>query len=200
MIGILGCFAAIITDIIGVIVVEKHNPISQTISALAIEKYAWIQDSGLDFFAAGLIACAVGLYVWNLNGTRWKIGTFLLFLLGIDVLLIAEHNKYAGRPGVGANIHIYCVYALGLLFTALTLLLAFGLRKVALKWYRFSIGTSIVWAFLAPIFFLVPTNIDGAYERFISLIMISWVAVISWLLIEKGRGKLPNTNSIMRLR
>lgn len=192
VIGIIGCFAAIASNIIGVIVVEDHNPISQTISALAIEKYAWIQDIGLDMFATGLIACALGLYVWNLNGIRWKIGNFLLLLLGIDIYIIAEHNKYAGRPGVGANIHIYCVYALGLLFTALTLLLAFGLRKVGRNWYRFSIGTSIFWIVLAPIFFFVPTNIDGAYERFISLIMITWVAAISWLLIKKGRGKLYN--------
>lgn len=121
--------AAIAGNIIGIIVLEKHDPISETISALAIEKYAWIQDIGLDFFATGLIACAVGLYAWNLNGAKWKIGNFLLLLLGVDIVLIAEHNQYAGRPGVGAAIHIYCVYALALLFTLITLLLAFGLQN-----------------------------------------------------------------------
>ena len=189
-VGLFGCVAVITTDIVGIIVVESHNPISDTISALAIEKAAWIQDIGLDFYAAGIIACAVGLYRWNLGGKKWKIGTVLLGLLGIDIVLIAEHNQYAGRPGVGANIHIYCVYALAILFASSTLLLAFGLRKLARNWYLYSMGTAISWTVLAPIFFFVPTGIDGAYERFISLITIAWVAAISWLLIRKGKGKL----------
>ena len=191
IIGIFGCFSVIIANIIGVIVVENHNPISETISALAITKYAWIQDLGLNLYAAAMIACAIALYGWNLSGLRWKIAAVLLGLLGIDVILIAEHNQYAGRPGVGASIHIQCVYALAVLFAAITLLLSFGLRRVGRNWYRYSMGTAIVWTVLAPIFFFVPTNIDGAYERFISLITISWVAAISWLLIKKGRGQLP---------
>ena len=196
IIGIFGCISVIVADIIGIIVVEKHNPISETISALAITKSAWIQDLGLDFYAAAAIACAIGLYAWNLEGMRWKIAAILLGLLGVDIILIAEHNQYAGRPGVGAAIHIYCVYALAVLFALVTLLFSFGLRKVGRNWYRYSMGTAIVWTVLAPIFFFVPTNIDGAYERFISLITISWVAAISWLLIKKGRGQLPNKPSV----
>lgn len=190
IIGIFGCFSAIFTDIVGIILVENHNPISETISALAIKKYAWIQDTGLVLYAVAMMACAIALYAWNLGKTRWKIGTFLLGLLGIDVVLIALHNQYAGREGVGASIHIQCVYALAILFTALTLLLSFGLRRIGRNWYRYSIGTTIVWTVLAPIFFFVPTNIDGAYERFISLITLAWVAAMSWLLIKRGQGKL----------
>ena len=189
-IGILGCLSVIVADIIGIIVVEEHNPISETISALAITKYAWIQDTGLDLYALAMFACAIGLFVWNLGDWRWKTASILLGLLGIDVILIAEHNQYAGREGVGASIHIQCVYALAVLFAAITVLASFGLRKVSKSWYRYSMGTSIVWIILAPIFFFVPDNIDGAYERFISLITISWVAAISWLLIKKGRGQL----------
>ena len=196
IIGIFGCISVIVADIIGIIVVEKHNPISETISALAITKSAWIQDLGLDFYAAAAIACAIGLYAWNLEGMRWKIAAILLGLLGVDIILIAEHNQYAGRPGVGAAIHIYCVYALAVLFALITLLFSFGLRKVGRNWYRYSMVTAIVWTVLAPIFFFVPTNIDGAYERFISLITISWVGAISWLLIKRGRGQLPNKASM----
>ncbi|PZD74769.1 hypothetical protein C1752_00613 [Acaryochloris thomasi RCC1774] len=188
-IGLVGCIAAIATDFIGIIVVEKHNPISDTISSLAIEKAAWIQDTGLDLFAAGLIACAIALYAWHLGKTKWKAGTLMLALLGIDVLLIAEHNKYAGREDVsGAAIHIYCVYALGILFTLVPLLLAFGLRKVSRKWFRLSLGTAIAWGILSPIFFFIPTSWDGIYERFLSLIMIGWVAAISVLLFQRGQG------------
>ena len=196
IVGIFGCLSVIIADIIGIIVVEKHNPISETISALAITKSAWIQDLGLDLYAVAMFACAIGLYQWNLGGLRWKIASILLGLLGIDIILIAEHNQYAGREGIGASIHIQCVYALAVLFAAITFLASFSLRRVGRNWYRYSMGTALVWVVLAPIFFFVPTSINGAYERFISLITISWVAAISWLLIRRGQGKLTNKISV----
>lgn len=37
-----------------------------------------------------------------------------------------------------------------------------------------------MWIVLSPIFFFIPSSQDGAYERFISLIMIAWVSLISW--------------------
>lgn len=191
LLGLFGCISAVATNLIGSAVVNSHNPISETISNLAITEYAWIQDSGLDLFALGLVACAVGLYAWQLGDIKWTIGNLMLGLLGVDVWLIAEHNKYAGREDVsGMAIHIYCVYVLGILFTLLTLLMAFGLRKVSRSWYRFSLGISIIWTILAPIFFFVPNTWDGAYERFIALIMVTWVAGMSWLLIQRGRRKV----------
>lgn len=187
IVGLLGCFGVIAANVIGIFVVEQHNPFSETISKLAIGKYAWIQDFGLDLFAAAILATAIGLYTLRLEQIRWKIGTALLVLLSIDVVLIAEHNQYAGREGVGAAIHIQCVYALGLLFALATLLLAFGLRNVSRAWYRFSLGISIVWTVLGPIFFWVPNSWDGAFERFVALIMVAWFVAVSWLLLQWGR-------------
>ncbi|KAI9132269.1 hypothetical protein ON05_001970 [Acaryochloris sp. CCMEE 5410] len=127
---------------------------------------------------------------------KWKVGTAMLMLLGIDVLLISEHNKYAGRADIsGAAIHIYCVYALGILFTLIPILLAFGLRNVHPRWFTFSLGIGIAWAILSPIFFFVPTAWDGAYERFLALLMISWVIAISWLLFWRGNGGLSRISS-----
>jgi hypothetical protein len=191
ILGMLGCLGAIAANIAGIIVVERHDPIRETISKLAIGKYAWIQDLGLDLLAVALVALAVGLYAWNLGQWRWKMGAALLVLLGVDVILIAEHNQYAGREGVGASIHIYCVYALGLLFALSTLLLAFGLRKIGRRWFRFSLGTSMIWTILGPIFFFVPTSWDGAYERFVALIMLTWVVAISWLLVRQANRQRP---------
>lgn len=190
VIGLLGCFGAIAANIVGIILVEQHNPISK----LAIGKHAWIQDLGLDLFAGTILATAIGLYTLRLEPIRWKIGTALLVLLSIDVVLIAEHNQYAGRAGVGASIHIQCVYALGLLFALATFLLAFGLHKVSRIWYRFSLGISILWTVLGPIFFWVPTRWDGAFERFVALIMVTWFAAISWLLMIRA-SKLANRYS-----
>lgn len=152
--------------------------------------YAWIQDLGLDLFAFGMVACAIALSKWRINKVKWKIGTLLLFLLGIDIILIAEHNKYAGREGIGSAIHLQCVIVMAVLFTLTAILLASGLRKANRIWYRYSMGTAIFWMVLSPIFFIVPTQIDGAYERFIAMIMVSWVAAISWILIQHGQGRL----------
>ena len=189
-IGLCGCFSAIITDFIGILVVEEHNPMSETISSLAITNHAWIQDSGLTLFSFGMIACAIALSKWKIKETKWKIGTLTLFLLGISIVLIAQRHKYAGREGIGTAFHLQFVIVMAILFTLTCILLASGLRQAGQNWYRYSMATAIFWLVLSPIFFIVPTKIDGAYERLIALIMIAWVAAISWLLVKHGRGKL----------
>ena len=55
VIGILGCVAVLATDLIGIALHEAHNPIKNTISMLAIGKYGWIQDLGLDILAIGFL-------------------------------------------------------------------------------------------------------------------------------------------------
>ena len=85
-IGLFGCIAAVVTDIIGIIVVEKHNPISETISALAITKYAWIQDLGLNLFALGLDSlCNRTIYVEsqrrNLENRSFSLIFYLVSIL-----------------------------------------------------------------------------------------------------------------------
>lgn len=184
--GLFGCVSVVLTDIIGAIAVDGYNPISQTISELAITQRAWIQDTGLNLFALSFAACALGLYKLKLGRYGWNAGVILLFLLAIDILLISEHDKYAGREGVGQAIHIYLVYALGVLFALAPIFLAFGLRKLGRAWSRFSWGTAVAWGMLSPIFFIVPDRWDGAYERLVSLIMIGWVCLISWLLLRQG--------------
>lgn len=190
ILGLVGCAGVLIAQIAGIIVVEDHNPISETISKLAIGEHAWIQDLGLDFFGGAAIACGVGLYAWNLGDYKWKIGALALVVIGVDVILIAEHNQYAGRPGRGAAIHIYLVYAFGLLFALSSFLLSFGLGRLSSNWQRFSMGTAIVWLVLAPIFFFIPTGWDGAYERFLGVLVLVWTVAISRLLIRRGSGRL----------
>ena len=110
----------------------------------------------------------------------------MLFLLSVDILVISEYDTYADTNSFGASVHLVCVIILGVLFTLAPILTAFGLRKVGRKWYLFSLGTAFVWAPLSAVFFLTPTAWDGAYERFLSLIVISWVSAVSWLLVQAG--------------
>ncbi len=191
LIGLAGSAMVVLANLIGIIVRDGYNPIAQTISDLAIGDYAWIQDYGLDAYAVALLACAVGLYRWRAGGKWWEGTAILLLLLAFDIVLIAEHNQYAGRPGRGAAIHLQLVYILGLLFTLIPLSFALGARTLSKRWFRFSLGITIAWLVGGPVFFFVPDGWDGGFERLVGLLMFAWTAAISWLLIQEGQGNAP---------
>lgn len=178
VIGILGCLGVLSGDIIGIIVHEAHNPIGNTISMLAIGKYGWIQDWGLDILAVGFLALALGLFTWKRSGTKWIISLILLVLIAVDIILIAEHNQYAGRPGY--TIHRKLVYAFALLFPALLILISFDLKNVKPYLKKFSFWIAGLWLVFAPLMPLMPTNIEGAYERLVSSMVVIWLGIVSY--------------------
>ncbi len=185
-IGLFGCVSVVATDIIGAAVVNGYNPIKQTISTLAINERAWIQDVGLNLFAASFAACSVGFGIMDLGGIRWKIGSILLFLLAANILVISEFDTYADASSFGSTVHLACVVILGILFILAPWLTAFGLKQVSRSYYLYSLATAGIWGALSFVFFLIPTRWDGAYERFIAMIVIAWVAAVSWLLFTQG--------------
>lgn len=193
IIGLVGCGVSVITNIVGIILMDGHNPISDTISALAAGEHGWIQDLGLHVFAVGLLACAVGLYTWRLGGLRWNIGVALLVVLALDIFLLAGYNEYGDGDIEGVEIHIYLVYVLGIGFALTAWLLAYGLQRLNRNWGRFSGGIAVAWTVLSPPFLMLNTGIDGAYERFLAAMLLAWVAFIAWLLLQEGRGELPET-------
>ena len=144
-IGIVGCLTAIVTDLIAGLIVNDYSPISETISDLAAGQRSWILDSGLQIFAVGIIACAIGLYVWNLDKdrTRWTIASILLALIGLDIVIIARYNVYGNGDPSGVEIHIYLVYFLGIAFALTTWLFARGFGHLSQFWSRFSISIGI---------------------------------------------------------
>jgi len=188
--GIIGWFggaAVLIADLVGIILVERHNPVADTISQLAIGEYAWIQDLGLDLFALAFLAIAVGLFLVQSGDWKWKVGLLLLILLAVDVVLIAEHNQYAGQQNQKGDIHMYCVYVLYGLFGLACLLLAAGFKQFGKQWFSVSIGIGLSWFALGPIFLLIPDRWDGAYERGVALLMVGWVVVVAYLLTTTRR-------------
>lgn len=189
-IGIFGCISVVITDIIGALVVDGYNPITQTISNLAITEKAWIQDVGLNLFSASFAACGVGFLMLNLGGLRWKAGSSLLLLLAVDILIISEYDTYADADSFGATVHLACVIVLGVLFILAPWLTAFGLKHISRNHYLYSLATAGIWGAFSFVFFLIPTGWDGAYERALSLIVIAWVALASWMLLNQGIRRL----------
>lgn len=187
-IGIFGIISVVLTDIVGSIVLDDYNPVKQTISNLAIGEAAWIQDVGLNFFAASFAACGIGFLILNMGGWKWKTGSSLLFVLAADILIISEFDKYADLNSFGSTVHLACVIILAITFTLALVLTASGLSNVEQSWRPFNLVVAFIWAVLAPIFFIISTDWDGAYERFLSLIVIVWIARASMMLCKQGSG------------
>lgn len=181
-IAIFGSFAVIASDIIGIIVHEKHDPISDTISMLAIGKYGWIQDWGLDILALGYFALALGLFIWKRNGVKWLISLVILVLISVVLILIAEHNQYAGRPGY--NIHRELVYILAGFFLIVTILISFDLKSLFPYLKKFSLWIALLWIILAPLQPFIPDTLDGAYERLICSLLVIWPTLVSYRLYK----------------
>ncbi|UIJ73332.1 DUF998 domain-containing protein [Aurantimonas sp. HBX-1] len=188
IVGMVGAVAVVVANLAGIIVVDAHNPISETISALAVGRYAWIQDVGLYGFASALVACGIGFFRWRLGHLRWLAAGVLLMLLGIDVVVIAFFNGYAGTTNQGADIHTYATYLLAGVFLLVLLSSASGLTRINFRWGVFSLALGAAWLVLAPVFLYVPTAWDGAYERVLGLMMVAWVGSVSWLLLQRYRA------------
>lgn len=188
--GLLGCLIFVVADVAASLIVGDYSPISETISDLAAGQRSWILDTGMQLFAVSIVACAVGLYTWKLGELRWRLGSILLLLCGVDIFIIASHNAYGDGVPTGVEIHIYLVYFLGIAFGATCLLLAAGLGRVGSFWSRSSVAIAIIWFVLAPIFFFVPTAWNGAYERFLGLILLTWFVSVCWLLIQRRNTPL----------
>lgn len=181
-IGVIGCISVVAADAIGIAVHEKHNPISNTISMLAIGKYGWIQDWGLNILALGYLAIMIGLFALKKNGSRWIISLIILALISVDIVLISEHNQYAGRPG--ENIHRTLVYILAGLFLVLNILVSYDIRVLHPYLKKFSRRIAFLWLILAPLLPLIPDSWDGAYERVVCILLVAWPFTVSYHLLK----------------
>lgn len=191
VVTLLACVLVLVSDVVGCYFADQHNPISETISKLAVGDHAWVQDYGLNMFALGIATCAIGLGRWNHGGWQWRVATGLLVLIAIDILVISEYDQYKGFDGFGATIHLTCVYILYMLVAAASLLLAFELGAVHPHYRWRSYVFAAIWLVGCPIFlFASPTNIDGAIERLLAIALVAWIAMLAWLVLQKGRGRI----------
>lgn len=183
--GVLGCFSALISDIIGIIIVEKHNPLRDTISQLAHGKYAYIQDIGLSLFGVGVIATSIALFIFDYTKVRLKLGASFLILMAIGVISLAELNDLIGEPGT--TIHLVAVGFIAICCFVSMILWMSKFRQVSQKWYQWhvTIGTSIV--ILLAMFKFVPEAYEGAYERLLAIILVGWFLLCNYYLFKLNK-------------
>ena len=174
-------------DIVGwALLVEDYNPINKTISALAVGAGSWLLDLGLWTFAAGSVALGLGMLQRNLGGWTWLLAALSVLLFGPVIGVIAFFNEYAGMQNAGADIHLYAVRILGLLVSLAALLVLPSLRILDSRLVRRGLIFAIVWSILAPLFFIVPDDWKGGFERGLALMLLGWVTAMAFFL--QGRA------------
>ena len=187
--AIASCVIFPVTIFIADWVVPNHDWIADTISDLGAGRYEFIVDIGLYTFSAGLIATALMAAHLHLGKWDWSVAIICLAALGLIVFLIGARNEYGDNDNEGVVIHSYLVYALGALMAAAPVLMIRG--AVAVDW-RYGVALGIiaaVWAISAPVFFMLPTDVDGVYERYLGLISFAFVLTLARLFLGQSRTR-----------
>ncbi|RKF16204.1 DUF998 domain-containing protein [Roseovarius spongiae] len=185
--GICGCAALIAGAVVAAFLVPNHDWISDTISDLAAGRSEIAMDIALYGFSVGLFATALGAAHLHPGGGAWSTGIFCLAILAGIVIIVGARNEYGDSDSDGVVIHSYLVYALGLLFLAMPLCMAWALPHHHSRVRRVLIGLGLLWGCTAPVFFFLPTGIDGLYERALGVIAAAMIVTLCTVFIGAGR-------------
>ena len=172
--AILGAIGLVVGNIVGSIVVPNHDFVADTVSDLAAGRYEIIQDVSLYGFAIALVALGLASAHLHNGAPQWSFLTFCLVVLALCVVIIGARNEYGDGDSDGVVIHIYVVYALGILFAAVFALMGMQGGRVAEFLVPLSFVCLAIWAIAAPIFFILPTEWDGIWERGLGVVTVAW--------------------------
>ncbi|WP_296417000.1 DUF998 domain-containing protein [Pseudooctadecabacter sp.] len=186
--GILGCLIFAVAVIVADIVVPDKSAIADTISDLGAGRYEYIVDIGIYAFSLSLIACAIAAAHAHLGETGWSVGLLGLALAGLVVFLVGARNEYGDADSDGVIIHMYLVYALGVIFAVVPWAMSGGADRAGKTYGRIFRAVSAVWVVAAPVFLVLPTDIDGIYERGLGVIVFCFIIPLSWLFLRRGRA------------
>ncbi|MEL6644894.1 MAG: DUF998 domain-containing protein [Pseudomonadota bacterium] len=185
--ALLGTVLLIGSNVVGSLLVERHDWVADTVSDLAAGRLEYIQDIGLYGYAAGLLALSLALSHVRMPSHRWTIAALGLGVVALLVTIIGARNEYGDGDSEGVEIHIYLVYALGVAFTVVFFAAAPGLTRLRAGLGTLSYGCGVLWTIGAPIFFLLPTAYDGLWERGLGLITCVWVVAVGWAVWRLAR-------------
>ena len=175
-ITIAGCLVAIVADFTTAALSGRFNAMENTISNLAAGRYDWLADAGIYAFVIAVLSATIGLWRWRIDRLDWRIGTIALIALAGCITLIGAYEAYS--TGDGPVIHYRLVYAIGALFPAAALLTAgqFYTMNTAVGIGLYALGG--LFLVLGPGLFIVPTDIDGGFERVLAALMLGWFLIV----------------------
>lgn len=185
--AIFGCVVFCASILIAPFFLPDYDWIADTISDLGAGEHETIVDIGIYAFSASLISIALLAAHSHMGGWAWSTGTVGFAVLGLIVFLVGARNEYGDHDSEGVVIHIYLVYALGAIMAVVPWAMSGGASKAGKNYGRILIALSVCWIISAPIFFLLPTGLDGVYERYLGLLAVAAVVTLAWLFIKRGR-------------
>ncbi|MFW2542583.1 DUF998 domain-containing protein [Primorskyibacter sp. 2E107] len=189
LLAVYGCVALAVSILIADFVVPNHDWIADTISDLGAGRYEFIVDIGLYSFSAALIGLAVAAAHVHLGAWDWSVGIIALVVFGLLVFLIGARNEYGDNDSEGWEIHSYLVYSLGVTMAVACFALARGSARASPRYRTILIATGIVWVISAPVFFFLPTDIDGIYERGLGAVSFVLVLALAHLFHQRAKNK-----------
>jgi hypothetical protein len=181
---LIGCAAAIAGDLVTVWLRDGLNPIENTISRAAKGEYAVFSDTGLSLFAAGAAALAVALADLRLDGATSRFGAGMLVVTAIAALFLALWNQYDRKHADDFGAHMIALYVLAAAFPVAAGLLAQGLARLRPWAPRFSLWVAGLWLAAGPVYFLVPDDFSGLFERLSLMLVIVWFAAVSLMVLR----------------
>ncbi|EAR50532.1 hypothetical protein OG2516_09815 [Oceanicola granulosus HTCC2516] len=187
----LGCVSLVAGTLIAPFYVPNYDWVADTISDLAAGETEIIMDIALYGYAAALFAAAIGAGHLHLGGNGWSVGTLSLALLAATVIVVGARNEYGDDDSDGIVIHVYLTYILGVFFALGPLVMAPGAGHAGRGWRWVFLFAGIAWAILAPIFYFLPTHIDGVYERMLGGITLVWLGALGWIFLRQGLSLRP---------
>ena len=191
--GLLGCASLLLGAVVAPFFAPEYDWIADTISDLAAGEMKIIMDVALYGFAAGLLATALAAAHAHLGGVFWSAGVLSLAILAGLVIVVGARDEYGDADGDGVVIHVYLVYALGALFVVTPFCMARGIGRDHALARRVLIAAGMLWTLAAPVFFVLPTGLDGLYERFLGLIACVMVATLAVVFSLRGGRSLRRT-------
>lgn len=180
--AILLTFGTIAGDLAAIASVPGYDPARQTISELAAGEGQRFEDLGLYALALALVLAGV-LFVRGASlAGRDYAGIGFLLAAAVVISVIAGWNAYDAPGGemqegsFALAAHRKLVWILGGAFFGAATFLAEPLGRLGGDWRRRAgLAAAFIWLVTAPVFFFVPTSIDGLYERLLAALLISWI-------------------------
>ena len=171
--------ALAVTMLVADVVVPDHDWVADTISDLAAGRFELLLDSGMYLLAFGTVALAVAAGHVHLGGRGWSAGVWLLMALGLLIFWIGARDEYGDGDSEGVTIHLWLVGGLYAAMAVAPWAMSAGAGRVA-GWLRTALrGVTVAWVPLAPLFFVMPDGVDGAYERLLGLILFAFLGLLA---------------------
>ena len=190
--AIAGSLALPITDVIAILLRPGYNPLSTSVSRLALGPTGWIQGIGLYLGGIGAIALALGLSVALSKQWEVRLGEVLIFLVGVGLMLAATFHTDPHRHefDLHGKIHAWVSFASGVFILPAFFLVSPGIRNNR-HLFAYTIIAGILQIILEVGRGRLPSNwvLFGLHERLIGANAVLWIIVIAWAILIKRRSK-----------